>query len=349
MADVQGGVDVRGEQAVARDDRLLGGGGPARQAEPAGGLALVQLRALGQPRLLRVLRDHAVERLDVLERPAHQQRVGDAEAVVGEDPDPGGGVGHRAELGELLAVQADGDRADRADVDVPGLLAEPPDLLDDAGRVGDRLGVGHRVHRRVAAERGGAGAGLHGLRVLAARLAQVRVQVDEAGQRDQAGRVEDGRAGRGQAAADRGDDAAVRWMSAGSPPAMEAPLISHSLVHRVSSAAPPSIRYRTAIRTVTPLATCATIVELGGVGDLGGDLHAAVHRARVHDDGVLGQQRHPAGVEAVAAAVLADGREVGGAHPLLLHPQHHHHVALAQLGVEVVAGPARPRLDRVAA
>ncbi len=52
-------------------------------------------------------------------------------------------------------------------------------------------------------------------------------------------------------------------------------------------------------------------------------------------------------VEAVAAAVLADGREVGRAHPLLLDAQHHHHVALAQLGVEVVAGPARPGLDRV--
>ena len=31
-------------------------------------------------------------------------RVVDAVAVVGEDPDPGSGVGHRAELGELLAL-----------------------------------------------------------------------------------------------------------------------------------------------------------------------------------------------------------------------------------------------------
>ena len=162
-------------------------GQPARPSRP-GELALVHLGALGEPRLLGVLGDDAVERLDVLQRPAHQHRVADALAVVGEDPDPGGRVGHRAELGEPLALEPDGDRADRVDVAVAGLAAEPPDLLDDAGGVGDRLGVGHRVHGGEAAQRGRLGAGLDRLGVLAARLAQVRVQVDQAGQRDQAGR-----------------------------------------------------------------------------------------------------------------------------------------------------------------
>ena len=73
------------------------------QAEHPGQLALVHLRALGEPRLLRVLGDDAVEGLDVLQRAAHQHRVGDAVAVVGEHPHAGGRVGHRAELGELLA------------------------------------------------------------------------------------------------------------------------------------------------------------------------------------------------------------------------------------------------------
>ena len=100
---MQGRVHVRGQQAVAGDDRLLGGGGPAGQPEPRGDLALVELRALGQPRLLGVLGDDPVECLDVLQGPPHQQRVGDAEAVVGEDADPGSGVGHGAELGQLLA------------------------------------------------------------------------------------------------------------------------------------------------------------------------------------------------------------------------------------------------------
>ena len=98
--------DVRGEQAVAGDDRLLGHGGPAGQAEPAGHLPLVHLRALGEPGLLRVLRDHPVERLDVLQRPAHQHGVGHAPPVVGEHPDPGGRVGHRAELGQPRPGQA---------------------------------------------------------------------------------------------------------------------------------------------------------------------------------------------------------------------------------------------------
>ena len=164
-------------------------GQPARPSRP-GELALVHLRVLGEPGLLGVLRDHAVERLDVLQRPAHQHRVAHALAVVGEDPDPGRGVGHRPELGQSLAGQPDGDRADGVDVAVAGLAAQPPHLLDHAGGVGDRLGVGHRVHGGEPAQRRGAGAGLDGLGVLPAGLAEVGVQVDQAGQRDQPGAVD---------------------------------------------------------------------------------------------------------------------------------------------------------------
>jgi hypothetical protein len=185
VADVQPRPDVRGEQAVAGDDRLLGDRRPPGQPQPSGQLALVHLRILGEPRLLRVLGDDAVEGLDVLQRAAHQHGIAHAPAVVGEHPDRGGGVGHRAELGQPLAGQADGDRADRADVAVAGLPAQPPDLLDHAGRVGDGVGVGHRVHGGEAAEGGRPGAGLHRLGVLTARLAQVRVEVDEAREGDE--------------------------------------------------------------------------------------------------------------------------------------------------------------------
>ncbi|GAA3116509.1 hypothetical protein GCM10017600_41640 [Streptosporangium carneum] len=85
------------------------------------------------------------------------------------------------------------------------LLAEPPDLLDDAGGVGDRVGVGHGVHRGVAAEGGGAGAGLDGLRVLPAGLAEVGVQVDQARQSDEAPGVD--RLVTAQVLADLRDDA----------------------------------------------------------------------------------------------------------------------------------------------
>ena len=68
-----------------------------------------------------------------------------------------------------VAGPPDGDRADRLHVDQPGLAAQPPDLLDHAGGVGGRIGVGHGEHRGVATERGGRGAGLDRLGVLAAR------------------------------------------------------------------------------------------------------------------------------------------------------------------------------------
>ena len=96
VADVQRGADVGGQQAVTGDDGFLGDRGPAGQPEQAGDLALVDLGAVGQPRLLRVLGDHAVEGLDVLQRAPHEDRVGHAAAVVGEHPDPGGRVSHGA-------------------------------------------------------------------------------------------------------------------------------------------------------------------------------------------------------------------------------------------------------------
>lgn len=122
---------------------------------------------------------------------------------------PAGGVVHGAELGELLALQADGDGADGLDVAVAGLLAEPVDLLDDTGGVGDRVGVGHGEDGGVAAGGGGAGAGEDGLGVLAAGLAQVGVEVDQAGQQDLPLGLDDRRALGRQARTDRCDGLAV--------------------------------------------------------------------------------------------------------------------------------------------
>ena len=165
-------------------------GQPARPSRP-GQLALVHLRVLGQPRLLGVLGDDAVERLDVLERATHQHGVVDALAVVAEHPHLGGRVRHGAQLGQPLAAEPDRHRADGAHVDQAGHLAQAPDLLDDARGVGDGGGVGHGVHARVAAERGRREPGQHGLGVLATGLAQVGVQVDEAGQGDEPVGVDD--------------------------------------------------------------------------------------------------------------------------------------------------------------
>ena len=69
------------------------------------------------------------------------------------------------------------------------------------------IGVGHGEDARVAAERGGPGAGLDGLGLLLARLAEVAVEVDEAGADHAAAGVE-GAVGR-EVGADAGDAAVV--------------------------------------------------------------------------------------------------------------------------------------------
>src|SRR5699024_11896417 len=69
---------------------------------------------------------------------------------------------------------------------------------------------GHREDRGEAAGRRGRGARAHGLRVLTARLPQVGVQVDEAGQEDETVGVDALDVGRGvlrRVAPDRGDEA----------------------------------------------------------------------------------------------------------------------------------------------
>ena len=106
-----------------------------------------------------------------------------------------------------------------------------------------------------------------------------------------------------------------RWTSRGHQTAT-APIWS------AGSAAPAgsvSRSYRTAMRTIIPLAACRTIM-LAVVGEGARDLDAAVDRAGVH---------HPlAGAQAVVAdpvgrGVLAQRRdEAARSHPLQLHPQH---------------------------
>ncbi|BFO19876.1 hypothetical protein SHKM778_62640 [Streptomyces sp. KM77-8] len=156
-----------------------------------------------------MLGDDAAEGLHVLQGAAHDHGVVDALAVVGEDGDAGRGLVHGAQLGELGPFQADGDGADGLHVAVAGLLAEPPDLLDHAGGVGHREGVGHGEDAGVAAARRRAGAGQDGLGVLAAGLAQMGVQVDQARQEHLAAGLDDLGAVGGQAGADPGDRFAV--------------------------------------------------------------------------------------------------------------------------------------------
>ncbi len=143
----------------------------------------------------------------VLQRAAHDQWIVHADSVIGEHPDLAHAGGHQAHLGELFAFQAHGDRTDRVHVDQADLLAAVPDVVGDHRAVGHRVGVGHREDGGVAAQSGGRRTGFDVLGVLAARLAQVRVQIDEPGQQDLAGRFDDlgVRLGRSDPGADLGD------------------------------------------------------------------------------------------------------------------------------------------------
>ena len=144
--------------------------------------------------------------------------VVDALAVVGEHADPGPAAVHQPQLGELLAGQALGDRADRLDVDQTGGPPEVEDPLGGLGGVGDRAGVRHGEDRGEPAHGRRRRAGGDGLGVLAPGLAQVGVQVDQPGQGDQPVGVEHLGALRGADGADLGDDAVPDEQVLGSGP-----------------------------------------------------------------------------------------------------------------------------------
>src|SRR5512134_1560502 len=65
---------------------------------------------------------------------------------------------------------------------------------------------------------------------------------------------------------------------------------------------------------------------IGPVGHLGRDFHAAVHRAGMHDDGVVLRELRPLRRESELLEVLAGVREEVPVHPFLLDAEHHDHV-----------------------
>ena len=120
----------------------------------------------------------------VFERAAHQQRRRHRPPVVGKGDAAGGLL--LAELGELLALRADRHGADRIDARELRLGRLLQDELRDPGVVVHRIGVRHAGDGGEAAGHGGCRAGGDRLLVLLPGLAQVHVDVDEAGRDDPA-------------------------------------------------------------------------------------------------------------------------------------------------------------------
>src|SRR5690606_36195927 len=84
------------------------------------------------------------------------------------------------------------------------------------------------------------------------------------------------------------------------------------------------------------------------VSEAGFDLDAAVHRPRMHDDGVRCRQLHPFVTDTVVGEVLVDTRyAIEVADALALDAQRHHHVGAAKAVIEPVHDPRRGQFGGV--
>ncbi len=190
-----------------RHDRLALAG-DAAQPQRRGVKAFVRHAVALERLLLAVLDDRQIEHAGVLERAPHQHRRRHRMPVVGQRD--AAGLLQLGDVGELLALLAARDRADRIDAGQVRLGGLRQDVAGDAGVVVHRAGVRHAGHRGEAAGDRRGGAGRHRFLVLLPRLAQVHVHVDQPGHDDQPARhVDDRRAVHRQIAPDAGDAIAV--------------------------------------------------------------------------------------------------------------------------------------------
>ncbi len=193
--------DVPGDHALLRRRR------DARDPQPARPAALVHRTATGERAVLAMLGQRHAEALGVVEGSAHQRAVLDAGPVVGEERDPE--VRQLTHRSKRLSRPPHGDGAGHRHVGQCA-PAEGEHLGHHPRRIERGLGVGHGHDGGEAAQRRGPGARLDRLGLLAAGLAQMGVQVDQAGPDETATGIEDaGAAGRVDRRADRGDGGPV--------------------------------------------------------------------------------------------------------------------------------------------
>ncbi len=175
-----------------RDHRLLGGRRHTRDAQATRPGSLVHCTAGGQRGVLTVLGQRDAEALGVVQRPPHEGAVLHTRSVVGEQRHAE--VRQLAERRQRLPGATNRDGPRHRDLG-HATNAEREDLRRHAGGVDGRIGVGHGDDRRVAAQRGRPSPRLDRFGLLASRLAQVRVQVDQARADEASDRVQDTRAG----------------------------------------------------------------------------------------------------------------------------------------------------------
>ncbi len=184
LAEVRTHAALFHQQQVARQGHGFGAFRDARQAEEAGHGTFVGQAALGQVAVLGVEHHRQVEGGGILQGAGQGTVVGDFLQAVAKRYATGVTQGHQ--FGQLLALQALGQGADRVDLAVGGFAGAVKD------KFGYRRGVQHRLGLWRAAQAGdtagNGSAGFTGDVAFAAvtRLAQGHAQVDQAGRSDQA-------------------------------------------------------------------------------------------------------------------------------------------------------------------
>ena len=119
--------------------------------------------------VLAVIGDRHAEHASILQCAAHQMRIGDRCAVVGEGDSAY--LRELCEVGEFLARAASCDAGDRQNANGALRLRHPEDELDHAGGIDGWFCVGHRADGCEAAAGGGQRPAGDRFLVLKARLA----------------------------------------------------------------------------------------------------------------------------------------------------------------------------------
>ncbi len=188
MLEVVAGAGESDESEVASDHDLLRERRDALHAQARRERSLVHVAACGETGVHGVLGDRAPELCNVLHGAPQQTGVGHRVTVVGEEPDAGSP--QLVEVSQLPALPAGRDAAGRGDVYEPHFTAPVDDVAGQVPRVDDGVRVRHGDDGRVPAGGRGGRAGGDVLLVLLARLAQVGVEIDEAGRDPGAGSVD---------------------------------------------------------------------------------------------------------------------------------------------------------------
>ena len=351
VLEVHPGAGEAGQGDVAQHHQLLGLGGLAGDAEAARPRPFVHVPARGERVVLAVLGQGDAEAGGVLERPAHQAGVLHAVAVVGEEAHAEGGhLGHRRQRSPARpTVMAPATSTSHSAASRPSSwTSRTTPALSMAGSV---LGIATTaVKPPSAAARAPvstvSASSRPGWRRWVWRSTRPGATTQPPASSTVAA-VEVRADGHDRGRPDRPRRPAARpgGVHHGAAPEDERQPFGSSLRSAVGTAELHA-RAQQPVQDGHPHGHA--VGDLGGddrvgqVGDLGGDLDAAVHRTGVHDQRVAGQPPGPLGREPEAGGVLPQARHQRLLLALELHPQQVGHVELRHHVVEVVASPRRP-------